>query len=81
MDNKTPTQPMIKARHIPDASIVRLKDGRLGYLARDGARLIVVIVAEEIGVEIRPDTLLEVVLYPRQVAGIWLTRQSADCGG
>lgn len=60
------------ARHIPDWSLVRLNDGRLGSFTKHvtGRNRALVHVSDKLGVEVKLSDDLEVLLFPAQTAGL-----------
>lgn len=62
---------LLKAKYIPDGSIVELSDGRLGVFYamwwRKGYRMVKV--SEKLGIEVRAESEIHFLKYPPQVAG------------
>jgi hypothetical protein len=59
----------MKIRHIPEWSIVRLADERVGTV---GAGRKIVMLSQDHGVEVKPSTEVDVILYPAQLAMAYL---------
>ena len=69
---KQDTEPFdFEAKYISDASIVRLPDGRIGVMCRDYSRegYVMVQVSRELGIEVCNGTRLQVLRYPKELAG------------
>lgn len=54
-------------RHIPDWSVVKLPDGRIGVLST-GSHKPSVVVSHNLGIEVNRSTELEVIKYPAELA-------------
>ncbi len=68
-----------QVRHIPGWSIVRLPDGRVGYLEKKtGGNPWVVVDPERLAVEVKPGDRLEVLYYPVELARQWMARRDSD---
>jgi len=69
-----------QARHIEEFSIVRLPDGRTGYLVKKTSthKPWVIVEPGRLGVEVNPGDTLEVLRYPAELACEWLESHRAQ---
>jgi hypothetical protein len=65
---------MAALRHIPEWSVVRLDDGRVGVKGRWGVRGKALVTVGELGVELSKDDRVEVLAYPADTAAAWVRR-------
>lgn len=67
-----------QVRYIDEYSVVRMKDGRVGILAKHTARKKPIVkLTSNYGVEISPSEQVEVLMRPAQLAGYWMEHVAA----
>lgn len=72
----------MQIKYVPSWSIVRLPDGRVGWLAERLSRGKPprIILGETLGVEVTPSTEVEVIKYPAELAAEWLAQHRGEGG-
>jgi hypothetical protein len=61
-----------EVKYIPDYTIVRLPDGKAGYVTRNSGSGNPVVRASDLSLEVDPDDVLEILHFPVELAARWL---------
>ena len=67
-----------KVKYIPDYTIVRLPDGKAGYITRNGGSGNPVVRASDLSLGVDPDDVLEILRFPVELAARWLREAAPE---